>query len=745
MTSPAPTGRNPMPVMCRACAGGRFWGGLSAAGRATRAVACAGLWRRRSARARCSESAFFRAAAFSAADGCCSPAGSSESGGTAGLDPTSETLGNEATFCASASDPACGAGTDARAAGRGTRTSTVFPSERMSNSASATSSMTTRAVRVPACATAARRSVPSPISSSRCSTATSVSAKSTTTRGGERSFKVVNERGRSLSITTPLVRSSPPIRTPSSRPCSSAVAPNASTPYRSPKGFSWSRPRPPHGVFHQVLHVRADLVDVGAHGELEVAVFLHWSPEEVFAPGGAADPPRASGGGDLVQVAEEDGHGDVDVAEVRLVVVPGAIALHLVVADPAGELLHHPAGLLLPALGEQPAKVLGGDARGIQDRSDVPRDQLVALEVVLSSGARQRSQERVDGNVVELEGLVLAVGRGEQIRCPRQEAHAAQDRGRVVAGATRDASGARRRRQERPPQRGTEQRRRAQAQKAASDVAGRADRDQSGQVVVRAGVAVPEHPAHAGAEVEDLRAPGPLLHRLDCGGNVVQEVAVDVPVPIEVAGTQAARDLQLLVGESVTAQLDDVDVRAVREQLLDEVATGECVPVLRPAGHEQERLAQDGLMPGLRDGLVAGDPQHPAVAGGRVVNLFRIQRLERYAIEVARGRRGMVIEAAHGSFGVAASTPWVRALINLRCVCRSSKLAYRRSLGIGVFSTPSRSARISAARYSEPQQRTTPPSPRAASRAAAALWWTWPSRMPASCSGGIARGESGAQ
>src|SRR6266478_7704123 len=147
-------------------------------------------------------------------------------------------------------------------------------------------------------------------------------------------------------------------------------------PYRSPKGFGWTRAQAPHGVLHQVLHVRADLVDIGAHGELEVAVFLHRSPEEVFAPGGAADPPGASGGGDLVQVAEEDGHGNVDVAEVRLVVVPGAIALNLVVADPAGELLHHAAGLLLPALREQPAKVFGGDARGVQDRSDVPRDQL---------------------------------------------------------------------------------------------------------------------------------------------------------------------------------------------------------------------------------------------------------------------------------------------------------------------------------------------------------------------------------
>src|ERR1700730_7040801 len=98
-----------------------------------------------------------------------------------------------------------------------------------------------------------------------------------------------------------------------------------------------------------------------------------------------------------------------------------------------------------------------------------------------------------------------------------------------------------------------------------------------------------------------------------------------------------------------------------------------------------------------------------------------------------------------GPSGVAASTPWVRAYINVGCVYQGGKLNYRRSLGIGVFSTPSRSARISASRYSEPQQRTTPPSRRAASRAAAELPWTWPGRIPASCSGGIARGEAGAQ
>src|SRR6266436_911066 len=66
----------------------------------------------------------------------------------------------------------------------------------------------------------------------------------------------------------------------------------------------------------------------------------------------------------------------------------------------------------------------------------------------------------------------------------------------------------------------------------------------------------------------------------------------------------------------LAARLGDMDVRPVREQLLDEVAAGECMTVLRPARDEQHRLAEDRLIPGLLDRLVAGDPEHPAVPGG---------------------------------------------------------------------------------------------------------------------------------
>ncbi len=157
-------------------------------------------------------------------------------------DPTSETCGSEATFSASASDCTPGRGAvgsagfsaAATAAGRGTRTSTSFPSVRTSNSASAASSITTRAVRSPACAMAARRKVPSSIASSRAFAVTSVSAKSTTTRGGEASLSVVNESGRSPWMTTPLVRSSPPTRTPSRCAGSSAFAESANPSARAP-------------------------------------------------------------------------------------------------------------------------------------------------------------------------------------------------------------------------------------------------------------------------------------------------------------------------------------------------------------------------------------------------------------------------------------------------------------------------------------------------------------------------------
>ena len=58
------------------------------------------------------------------------------------------------------------------------------------------------------------------------------------------------------------------------------------------------------------------------------------------------------------------------------------------------------------------------------------------------------------------------------------------------------------------------------------------------------GVAVAEHAAHAVAQVEDLLPARLALDRLHAGGNVEEEVAVEVPSPVEVHGPPAARELQ---------------------------------------------------------------------------------------------------------------------------------------------------------------------------------------------------------
>ncbi len=178
-------------------------------------------------------------------------------GAAARRDPTNATFGSEARFSASvwapgsagfsgsgavaASGAACGFASAAAAspagpaaggasafarsgAMRGTRTSTLFPEARTSKSASPASSITTRAVFCPAAAAATRRMVPSPTVTSRGATERSVSAKSTTTRGGSRSLRVVKESGRSPINSTDAVAASPPAWTPTRCPRSCATA-----------------------------------------------------------------------------------------------------------------------------------------------------------------------------------------------------------------------------------------------------------------------------------------------------------------------------------------------------------------------------------------------------------------------------------------------------------------------------------------------------------------------------------------
>src|SRR5437588_31242 len=245
-----------------------------------------------------------------------------------------------------------------------------------------------------------------------------------------------------------------------------------------------------------------------------------------------------------------------------------------------------------------------------------------AAQVALGGGAGERAQERVHRNVIELDGLELAVGSGEQVGGAGEEPHPAQHRGGAVAGAAGDARRAAGSVEEGAHQNRSEERGGSQAEKAPPDVARGADGDEPREIIVAARVTVPEHAAHAVAEVEDPGTASSLLHRCDGGRDVVEEIAVDVPVPVEVLWMQAALELELLIRQAVAAQLGDVDVRPVREQLLDEVAAGECMTVLRPAWDEQHRLAEDRLIPGLLDRLVAGDPEHPAVPGGRIVNLL---------------------------------------------------------------------------------------------------------------------------
>src|SRR5207249_11078974 len=98
--------------------------------------------------------------------------------------------------------------------------------------------------------------------------------------------------------------------------------------------------------------------------------------------------------------------------------------------------------------------------------------------------------------------------------------------------------------------------------KPAADVAGRADGDQAGQIAVAARVAVAEHPAHAVAQVNDLLAARARLDRLHRCREVLEQVAVQVPLPVEVAGERAALlpaqlDLQLARAAAVAAQLGD--------------------------------------------------------------------------------------------------------------------------------------------------------------------------------------------
>src|SRR5262249_27084675 len=150
---------------------------------------------------------------------------------------------------------------------------------------------------------------PSSTATSLASGATSVSARSTTTRGGPASFSVVNESGRSPISSIDEAAASPPARTSSSRARSCA---NAATGRKSsvkgilrtcrnantrsggaPNFLADARAALADGVLHQIAHVLADLVDVVAHRQLDVVVLADRAPDEVLAARRVVDAARA--------------------------------------------------------------------------------------------------------------------------------------------------------------------------------------------------------------------------------------------------------------------------------------------------------------------------------------------------------------------------------------------------------------------------------------------------------------------
>src|SRR5258708_4574807 len=320
MTSPAPCGWNPMPLMLGRPRGDALCGAASARVACRCAAASAGA---PAAEPAAGESAAGEETADAlVADASVAEASGSSCGAWAGACPASETVGSEARLRASSAASASDSGEEAAAeasvrsgapaagaaarAGRRrrTRTSSRDPSACTSNSASPASSTTTRAVCAPAAAAPTRRMVPS---STSCSAGTP-----------ERAAAAIGARP----------AGAPPLR-------GSPAAP----------------PRP-RRILDQVADVGAHLAHVVSHGELQVAIVLDAAPEQVLAAGAAVDAARALRRGDLVQVAEDDRHRHPDVAEVRLVVEAGAVADHLVRADPARDLLDHVARLLVAALAQ---------------------------------------------------------------------------------------------------------------------------------------------------------------------------------------------------------------------------------------------------------------------------------------------------------------------------------------------------------------------------------------------------------
>src|SRR5260370_28942875 len=163
-----------------------------------------------------------------------------------------------------------------------------------------------------------------------------------------------------------------------------------------------------------------------------------------------------------------------------------------------------------------------------------------------------------------------------------------------------------------------------QKEKSSSQVGSGSDGDQALEIVGKARVAISQHAAHRMAAKEDSLALGHPFDGGHAGRQVAQEIAVDVPLVIDVRWQWPPRVGMGLALKShralaVAPQLPDVNVYAAEEEVLDELARSPGMAILRKSMQKQQDFAQQRLGKILRRGLVAGDRQFPAVIGHRRV------------------------------------------------------------------------------------------------------------------------------
>ena len=118
-------------------------------------------------------------------------------------------------------------------------------------------------------------------------------------------------------------------------------------------------------VFYEVLDVVADLSNVMPHGELDVTIALHRSPQQIFTLGCAVDFSRRMDRGQWIQVSENNRHGYTDIGKTSLQVVPCAIATQFPPSNPPEKLFAHASGLTFTAFPQKPQDVSASDPRRV--------------------------------------------------------------------------------------------------------------------------------------------------------------------------------------------------------------------------------------------------------------------------------------------------------------------------------------------------------------------------------------------